>query len=66
MSALAKPVRANGQLGAAAYHRRDDDAYEPFALVVLACTRTHLSRISLFADPTLFERLGLPVAVAAE
>ena len=60
------PARANGQLAAAAYHRRDDGAYQPFALVVLACTRTHLSRISLFADPTLFARLGVPVTLAAE
>jgi RNA polymerase sigma-70 factor (ECF subfamily) len=50
------PLRANGQLGAAAYHRGDDDAYHPFAIVVLATTSAHITRISLFADPALFLR----------
>jgi RNA polymerase sigma-70 factor, ECF subfamily len=48
------PVAANGQLGAAAYHRGTDDAYHAFAVVVLATTSTHIARISLFADPLLF------------
>jgi RNA polymerase sigma-70 factor (ECF subfamily) len=54
------PVAANGQLAAAAYHHADDGAYYPFAIVVLAITSTHLSRISLFADPALFLRFDLP------
>ena len=29
------------------------------------CTQTHLTRISLFADPALFERFDLPTTIAA-
>jgi RNA polymerase sigma-70 factor, ECF subfamily len=48
-------LHLNGQLGAAAYYRG-----HPFAIVVLATTGTHITRISLFADPTLFGRFDLP------
>ncbi len=54
------PVHANGQLAAAAYHRNDDDTYNPFAVVVLANTSAQITRISLFADSGLFPRFGLP------
>ncbi len=54
------PLVANGQLGAAAYHRAPDGAYDPFAVVVLATTSTHLTRISLFSEPALFRRFDLP------
>jgi RNA polymerase sigma-70 factor, ECF subfamily len=57
---MAVPLRANGQLAAAAYHRGPDEAYHAFAIVVLATTRTHLSRITLFGDPELFRRFRLP------
>ena len=53
------PLHANGQLAVAAYHHGDGDSYHPFAIVVLATTPTHLTRISLFAEPTLFSRYGL-------
>jgi RNA polymerase sigma-70 factor (ECF subfamily) len=53
------PLHANGQLAAAAYHRADDGAYHPFAIVVLATTATHLKRITLFTDPALFTRFDL-------
>ena len=56
-------LHANGQLGAAAYHRGDDGSYHPFAIVVLATTATHLKRISLFAEPALFGPFGLPVTL---
>jgi len=56
---IAVPLRANGQLAAAAYHLGPDEAYHAFAIVVLATTRTHLSRITLFGDPELFRRFGL-------
>jgi RNA polymerase sigma-70 factor (ECF subfamily) len=59
------PIHANGQLAAAAYHLDDDGNYRPFTIVVLATTLTHLTRISLFAGPTLFERFGLPPAITA-
>jgi RNA polymerase sigma-70 factor, ECF subfamily len=54
------PLRANGQLAAAAYYRGADQAYRAFAIVVLATTQTHLRRITLFGDPELFERFSLP------
>ena len=56
-------LHANGQLGAAAYHRADDGSYHPFAIVVLAATATHLQRISLFTDPALFAHFDLPVTL---
>jgi RNA polymerase sigma-70 factor (ECF subfamily) len=56
-------LHANGQLGAAAYHRGNDGRYHPFAVVVLATTATHLKRITLFADPALFARFGLPAVL---
>ncbi len=55
------PLRACGQLAAGAYHRASDDAYYPFAIVVLATTSTHISRISLFAQPALFSSFDLPL-----
>jgi RNA polymerase sigma-70 factor, ECF subfamily len=59
------PLEANGQLAAAAYHRNDDHRYSAFAVVVLATTSTHLTRLSLFADPALFPHFNLPATVAA-
>ncbi|WP_236790962.1 RNA polymerase subunit sigma-70 [Amycolatopsis sp. GM8] len=59
------PLRANGQLAAAAYHRAPDGTYRPFAIVVLATTRSHLTRITLFSDPALFGRFELPSRVSA-
>jgi RNA polymerase sigma-70 factor (ECF subfamily) len=59
------PVGANGQLAVAAYRRDVDGSYRPFAIVVLATTLTQLARISLFGEATLFDRFGLPAAIAA-
>jgi len=59
------PLRANGQLAAAAYYRGAGRAHRAFAIVVLATTRTHLRRITLFGDPELFERFGLPAEMSA-
>ena len=56
------PIRANGQLAAAAYHR-DEDAYHSFAIAVLGCTQTHLTRISLFVNPMLFDHFDLPATI---
>ena len=58
------PLRACGQLAAAAYHKGSDHAYHPFAIVVLATTSTHITRISLFAQPELFPSFGLPSQMA--
>lgn len=54
------PLRANGQLGAATYHRGGDGTYRGLGLVVVATTTTHLKRISLFSDPALPPRFDLP------
>jgi RNA polymerase sigma-70 factor (ECF subfamily) len=54
------PLRANGQLAPAAYHRGDDGRYYAFAIVVLATTSANIIRISLFGDPGLFPRFDLP------
>jgi RNA polymerase sigma-70 factor, ECF subfamily len=59
------PLQANGQLGAASYHRGDDGAYHPFSIVVVATTATHLARISLFGEPGVFDRFGLPAVLPA-
>ncbi|HEY0815817.1 MAG TPA: RNA polymerase subunit sigma-70 [Pseudonocardia sp.] len=55
------PLRANGQLAAAAYHRSSDETHRAFTIVVLATHRSHLSRITLFNDPELFGHFGLPL-----
>jgi len=54
------PLPINGQLGCAAYARAADGDHHPYAIVVVATTTTHLTRISLFDDVTLFGRFGLP------
>ena len=59
------PLHANGQLAVGAYHLDDRDSYHPFAIVVLATTLTHLTRISLFVEPALFSRFGLPPTITA-
>ena len=56
-------LHANGQLGAAAYHRGEDGDYHPFSIVVLATTATYLKRITLFTDPALFSRFNLPAVM---
>jgi RNA polymerase sigma-70 factor (ECF subfamily) len=53
------PLHACGQLAAGAYHRGNDQAYYPFAIVVLATSSTHINRISLFAQPDLFRAFDL-------
>jgi RNA polymerase sigma-70 factor (ECF subfamily) len=58
------PLRACGQLAAGAYHLGSDQAYHPFSVVVLATTSTHITRISLFAQPALFTSFGLPPRLA--
>jgi RNA polymerase sigma-70 factor (ECF subfamily) len=59
------PLHANGQLAAAAYLLGEDGMYHPFAIVVLATTSTHLTRISLFAEPALFALFDLPPTTPA-
>ncbi len=59
------PLPASGQLAIAAYHLGEGSGYHPFAIVVVATTLTHLTRISLFAEPALVSRFGLPPTVSA-
>jgi RNA polymerase sigma-70 factor (ECF subfamily) len=59
------PLHANGQLAVAAYHLDDSGSYRPVAIVVVATTLTHLTRITLFAEPALFNRFGLTPTVPA-
>jgi RNA polymerase sigma-70 factor, ECF subfamily len=51
---------ANAQPAAAAYRRDDDGGYNAFAIVVLTTTAAGIVRITLFADPRLFQRFALP------
>jgi RNA polymerase sigma-70 factor (ECF subfamily) len=53
------PIVANGQPGAAAYHRADDGSYEPFAIVVLTAATDGIARITLFGGSSSFEHFGL-------
>lgn len=59
------PLRVNGQLGAAAYHLAGDGTYHPFAVVALATTSTHIARIVLFDQPSLFPLFDLQPSLPA-
>jgi RNA polymerase sigma-70 factor (ECF subfamily) len=59
------PLHANGQLAVAGYQLADGGGYHPFAIVVVSTTPTHLTRLSLFAQPALFSRFGLPPNISA-
>ena len=54
------PVAANGQPAAAAYLRGDDGTYQAYGIVVLTTTSTGIAGITVFADPALLARFGLP------
>ncbi len=54
------PVAANGQPGAAAYHREPDGSYRAYGIVVLTATLTGIARLVVFGDPGLFRWFGLP------
>ena len=54
------PVIASGQPAAAAYRRGGDGAYQGYGVVVLTATSTGIARITVFADPGLLPRFGLP------
>jgi RNA polymerase sigma-70 factor (ECF subfamily) len=59
------PLHANGQLAAAGYHLADGGSYHPFAIVLVSANPTHVTRLSLFAEPALFSRFGLPPSISA-
>ena len=54
------PTTANGQPAAAAYRRGGDGDYQAYGVVVLTTTSTAIARITVFADPGLLARFGLP------
>jgi RNA polymerase sigma-70 factor (ECF subfamily) len=54
------PVAANGQPGAAAYHREPDGTYRAYGIVVLTPTPTGIARLVVFGDPGLFRWFDLP------
>jgi RNA polymerase sigma-70 factor (ECF subfamily) len=54
------PVAANGQPAAAAYLRGAGGAYQAYGIVVLTTTSTGIAGITVFADPGLLARFGLP------
>jgi RNA polymerase sigma-70 factor (ECF subfamily) len=54
------PVAANGQPGAAAYHREPDGSYRAYGIVVLTATLTGIAGLVVFGDPGLFRWFGLP------
>jgi RNA polymerase sigma-70 factor (ECF subfamily) len=56
---------ANGQPAAAAYRRGPDGAYHAYGIVVLTAARTVIAGITVFADPSLLTRFGLPQVHAA-
>ncbi|MEU4480560.1 RNA polymerase subunit sigma-70 [Micromonospora sp. NPDC023966] len=57
------PAAANGQRALATYTRGTDGLYHPHGLQVLTLTRTGVSRIVSFHDPSLFEPCNLPTRV---
>jgi RNA polymerase sigma-70 factor (ECF subfamily) len=59
------PLRVSGQLGAAAYRGGADGTYHPFAVVVLATSSTHIGRIVLFGQPSLFPLFDLQPGLPA-
>jgi RNA polymerase sigma-70 factor (ECF subfamily) len=54
------PAAANGQPAAATYLRAGDGAYQAYGIVVLTTTSTGIAGITVFADPGLLARFGLP------
>jgi RNA polymerase sigma-70 factor, ECF subfamily len=55
------PTSANRQPAFALYFRAADVAeFQPFGIGVLTVDREAISELALFADPSLFERFGMP------
>lgn len=54
------PTSANGQPAAAAYRRGSDGLHHAFGVAVLTTTRTGIARITVFGEPGLVSRFGLP------
>jgi RNA polymerase sigma-70 factor, ECF subfamily len=59
------PTGANGQPAAAAYLRGADGAHHAYGVAVLTVSSTGIARISVFGDPGLVARFGLPAVEPA-
>jgi len=57
---LMTPTLANGQTAAATYHRAGDGTYHALGLAILTVTPVGITRITVFGDPSLVARSGLP------
>lgn len=55
------PVRANGQPAAAAYYLGPDGLHHAYAIAVLTVSLAGITRITVFADASLFPRFALPL-----
>ena len=55
------PTSANGQPAAVAYRREADGVHHAFGVAVLFATTTGIARITVFGDPRLATRFGLPL-----
>jgi len=51
---------ANGQPAAVTYHRDSGGAYQAYGVVVLTVTGTGIAGLTVFGDPGLLARFGLP------
>jgi RNA polymerase sigma-70 factor (ECF subfamily) len=58
------PIAANGQLGNAAYLRGADGRHHAFGVALLTLNRREIGRITLWGDPPLVTRFGLPLELA--
>ena len=57
------PIEVNGGVGAATYHRTTDGGsgrHASFAIVALGVAPDGIHRITLFSEPALFDRFGVP------
>ncbi|MBV8720067.1 MAG: sigma-70 family RNA polymerase sigma factor [Chloroflexi bacterium] len=60
------PTVANGQAAAAAYLRAPGDStHRPWGIGVLTCAAGGIARITVFDDPHLVGRFGLPTVLSA-
>jgi RNA polymerase sigma-70 factor (ECF subfamily) len=55
------PTSANGQPAAVAYRRGADGVHHAFGVAVLLVTANGIARITVFGDPRLAARFGLPL-----
>lgn len=58
------PVVVNGQPAAASYRRDEHGVHRAYGLAVLTTTTSGLSRITVFGDPGLLAKIGLPGVIA--